>query len=205
MPDDVRPDRVSAPERSALERASWLGLGLTLTAAVAARFVGLDHLPGINGDEAHYGVHALEWLDGSPLSRLRTGSDLPMNPLFLGVVAGLHAVHGPSALTLRLAALVQSLFMLALSFLLFRRRGLGFAAPRARARRTRRLRGRRACLARSREAPALPTALDTRETREGGSPLAALEPRRASVRVRPRRRINAGRRADSLARGGETA
>lgn len=128
MPDYAPAECVRVTQRSALERASWLALGVTLAAAVAVRFVGLDHLPGINGDEAAYGAQALAWFDGAPLSQLRTGTDLPMNPLFFGVVAGLHAALGPSAFTLRLAALVHSLLVLALSLLLFRRRGLAFAA-----------------------------------------------------------------------------
>lgn len=114
--------------RAGLATASWLALALTLTASLGLRVIGLDHLPGVNGDEAVYGVHALSWLHGTALSELRTGTDLPMNAPYFGVVAALHAVLEPSVLTLRLAPLAHSLAVLLLAWLLFRKRGGLFAS-----------------------------------------------------------------------------
>jgi hypothetical protein len=107
-------------------RASWFALGLTLAAAVALRFLDFDHVPGINGDETVFAVHAVSWLEGAPLSSLRTGTDLPMNPVFFGLVVVLHWLFGTSFQTVRLAALVHSLLALGLVWAVFRRRGPGF-------------------------------------------------------------------------------
>lgn len=97
-------------------------------AAVALRFLDFDHVPGINGDEAVFSVHAVSWLEGAPLSSLRTGTDLPMNPVFFGVVVLLHWLLGASLYTLRMSALVHSLLGLCLVWVAFRRRGLRFVA-----------------------------------------------------------------------------
>jgi hypothetical protein len=118
-----------ARTREALEALSWIGCALTLAAAMWLRLVDIDHLPGINGDEAFYGVHALDWLAGSPLSSLRTGRNLPMNALFFGPVVLFHRLFAPSVLTLRAAALALSLLSIGLALLLFRRRGWTFVGP----------------------------------------------------------------------------
>ena len=110
-----------------LERGSWPALVATLLAAVALRFVGLDHLPGLNGDEAFFPVHAAEWRAGVPWSELRTGTDLPMNPLFFGSVAALQGLLPTSFWTVRLAAVMHSLLALALAFASFLNRGRGSA------------------------------------------------------------------------------
>jgi hypothetical protein len=108
---------------------SWIALALTLGAAMIVRLVGIDHLPGINGDEASEAVHALAWLDGAPLSSLRTGTNLPMNAPYFGVVVLLHWLLPASFLTLRLAPLAHSLLAVVLAWVLFRRRGAAFVAP----------------------------------------------------------------------------
>jgi hypothetical protein len=74
-------------------------------------------------------VHALNWLEGAPLSSLRTGSNLPMNALFFGPVVLFHRLFEPSVLTLRAAALAHSLLSIGLALLLFRRRGWTFVGP----------------------------------------------------------------------------
>jgi hypothetical protein len=111
-----------------LERGSWPALIATLSAAVALRFVGLDHLPGLNGDEAFFPVHAAEWRSGVPWSELRTGTDLPMNPVFFGLVAALQGLLRTSFWTVRLAALLHSLLAVAFGFAAFLNRGRSFAA-----------------------------------------------------------------------------
>lgn len=116
------------PPGGRLAFGSWLLLVLTIGAALVLRFIGLDHLPGINGDEAVFPVHAREWLAGVPLSELRTGTNLPMNPVFFGVVALLQALLPNSLWALRMAALTHSVLAVGLAFLMFRRRGVAFAA-----------------------------------------------------------------------------
>jgi hypothetical protein len=118
---------VSTVPLSRLIQPSWWLLLATLGAAVALRLYGLDHLPGINADEAVFPVHASEWMGGVPLSELRTGTNLPMNPLFFGLVALIQFCLPTSLWTLRLAALTHSLLSVALGFVLFRKRGLTFA------------------------------------------------------------------------------
>jgi hypothetical protein len=117
------------PHRLVLfERGSWLAWATVLAAAIALRFVGLDHLPGVNGDEAFFPVHAAEWRAGVPWSALRTGTNLPMNPVFFGLVALLQATLPTSFWTLRLSAVVHSLLAVAFGYWAFRSRGKSFAA-----------------------------------------------------------------------------
>jgi hypothetical protein len=99
-----------------------------MAAAVGLRCIGLDHLPGINGDEAVFAVHAREWLAGTPFSELRGGSNRLMDPAFFGVVVSIQSWLPATLWSLRLAALVHSLLAIGLAFLLFRRRGVTFAA-----------------------------------------------------------------------------
>jgi hypothetical protein len=109
-------------------RASWLALLTVAACAVTLRFYGIAHLPGINGDEPQYAVHARSFLDGAPLSSLRTGSNLPQNPLFFGVVTLLQALFPPTLRVLRMAAVIESLLALTLAWALFRARGALLAA-----------------------------------------------------------------------------
>jgi hypothetical protein len=122
------PPIVIPPADRRLVRASWVLLSAVLAVAIVLRFVALDHLPGVNGDEAVFPVHASEWRGGVPLAELRTGTNLPMNPVFFGVVALLGWLLPASLWTLRLAAVIESLLAVGLGFWAFRVRGLGFAA-----------------------------------------------------------------------------
>lgn len=128
MPGDALHAAVPLTSRTSLVRASWIALGAAMFATLALRFVGLDHLPGVNGDETVYTVHALSFFDGAPLATLRTGTDLPMNPPFFGLVLLLQALLPPTLLTLRLAALVHSLLAIGLAYTSFRRRSVAFGA-----------------------------------------------------------------------------
>lgn len=110
-----------APLPAASGRWSWLPLSGAVVAAVVLRTFALDRLPGLNGDEAGYGVHALMLFDGAPWLSLRTGTDLPMNLPYFGVVAMLHWLLEPSFFTLRLAALLHSLTAAVLAYVLFRK------------------------------------------------------------------------------------
>ena len=114
--------------RPGLSRISWAALGLVTLVGLVLRVIGIDHLPGVNGDEAFYGVHALAWLHGASFFDLRTGTHLPMNPPYFGLVVALHRLFEPSVLTLRLAPLLHSYAAVALAYVLFRGRGRAFAA-----------------------------------------------------------------------------
>ena len=111
-------------ERS-LVWVSWCALAVTLLAALGLRLVELDHTPGINGDEPQYAVVARELLRGEPIA-LRTGTQLPMNPVFFGVDVLLQSFLPASLLTLRIAPLVCSWLALILAGWLFRARGAQF-------------------------------------------------------------------------------
>jgi hypothetical protein len=102
-------------------------LALCAAAAAALRFYAIDRLPGINGDEPQYAVHAHSFFQGAPLSSLRTGSDLPMNPLFFGTVLVLQKLLPSTLYTLRLSAALLSLATMLFAFWLFRSRGPMFA------------------------------------------------------------------------------
>ncbi len=103
-------------------RPALLRLNLVALAAVAVffRLWGLDHLPGVNGDEAWYGVKCLELLQGKSTSWL-TPTNNVLNPLYFGPTLALHSVAGPSLALLRVTAVLSGLAALALNFCLCRR------------------------------------------------------------------------------------
>ena len=94
-------------------------LGL-FVAALTLRVILLDHLPGLNADEAGYGVQAQELLAGnSPVLRTPTGNVL--NPLFFGPVLLAHWLAPASVVTLRSVALVSGILTLLVNWLLCRK------------------------------------------------------------------------------------
>jgi hypothetical protein len=100
----------------------WLtaNVGLLLLAAIAARCRQLDSLPGLNGDEAWYGVQAQELLAGrAPQWRTPTGN--PINPMFFGPLVLVHLLAGPSAAALRSVAVVGGLLALVINWFFCRR------------------------------------------------------------------------------------
>jgi hypothetical protein len=126
---DTRGSLAEAVAVSSLsERASWAALAVCGCAALALRFYAIDRLPGINGDEPQYAVHAQSWFQGAALSSLRTGSDLPMNPVFFGMVALLQKLLPTSLWSLRLSAALLSVITIGLAWSLYRARGPLFAA-----------------------------------------------------------------------------
>ncbi len=80
----------------------------------------LDHLPGINGDEAWYGVQVMRLVRGEAFS-WRTPTGNPLNPFYLLPLCGLHLVWAPSFLLLRLPAMASGLLALPVNFALCRR------------------------------------------------------------------------------------
>jgi len=93
-------------------------LGVVIV-AVWLRCRCLGNVPGVNGDEAWYGVQAVEALrDGSFWVRTPTGN--PSNPFFLGPLVLLHAWFPPSVVLLRSVAVASGLGALLVNWLLCR-------------------------------------------------------------------------------------
>jgi hypothetical protein len=127
-PTKERPDAISFanPIRTCrLRERFWkwfvaLNVVGLLIAAVDLRCAGLGNLPGINGDEAWYGVQAELFLHGERIP-WRTPSGNLLNPLFFMPQVVLHAFVQPSFALLRLTAVVSGLITLAVNFWLCRR------------------------------------------------------------------------------------
>jgi hypothetical protein len=75
---------------------------------VAARLVALDRLPGINADEAWYGVQARAWLEGAGATWV-TPSRRPVAFSFSGLMTACQALFAPALWSLRLPALLAGL------------------------------------------------------------------------------------------------
>ena len=88
--------------------------------AVVLRCRGLGNFPGINGDEAWYGVQAELCLRGEPIA-WHTPSGNLLNPLFFGPQLAMHAIFGPSFVVLRATAVASGLLALLLNYWLCRR------------------------------------------------------------------------------------
>ncbi|NIP86667.1 MAG: hypothetical protein GTO03_14330 [Planctomycetales bacterium] len=101
----------------------WLlvaNVAALLALAVFFRGWRLDHVPGVNGDEAWIGVQALRWLDGqSPSWRTPTGN--PINVFHFLPQVCLHRLLPPSITLLRMPVLVSGLLALVVNYVLCRR------------------------------------------------------------------------------------
>lgn len=91
-----------------------------LAVAVWLRVWRLDNMPGVNGDEAQYGVNALQWLRGEPVP-LRTNTGNPLNVFFFVPQVLVHAVAPPSFALLRSVAAASGIAALVLNWILARR------------------------------------------------------------------------------------
>ncbi len=88
--------------------------------AVFLRIWKLGNIPGINGDEAQYGVYAIQWLRGERIP-LTTNTGNPINLLFMGPQIVLHALWPASFTLLRVTPVLSGLIALAANFILARR------------------------------------------------------------------------------------
>jgi hypothetical protein len=95
--------------------AAALGL-----AALWFRCRSLGNIPGVNGDEAWYGVTAWDLLHGQPWP-LTTPGDNPLNPFYFALLLPLEACFRPSIVLLRIVPLLSGLAALALNWWLCRR------------------------------------------------------------------------------------
>src|SRR4051794_36328519 len=84
------------------------------------RTVALGRWPGINGDEAWYGVNVQEFLSGgTPF--LHTGVGNPLNPFHSGLLLALSAVFPASPALLRLPEVILGLGAMLIAYPLLRR------------------------------------------------------------------------------------
>jgi hypothetical protein len=102
--------------RSPSQRFVAAAVVLFLSAAVVLRIVALDHLPGINGDEAYYGI-IVQGLRAGENPPLVEGSGLPLNPFYSGLLYLIHSFWpDPSFGLLRVPALLSGLTVLVLCY-----------------------------------------------------------------------------------------
>jgi hypothetical protein len=91
-----------------------------VTVAVGMRVWRLDSVPGLNGDEAWYGVQALEWLDrsagGGQSFAWRTPTGNVINPFFLVPQLLVHHFCDPSIAALRATAVASGIMALVVNY-----------------------------------------------------------------------------------------
>jgi len=100
--------------------ATWLCGFVLLGVAVWFRLWKLDSVPGVNGDEAWYGVQAMTWLGGEPMA-WRTPTGNPLNPFYFLPLTAVHALWGVGFWQLRSVAAVSGLLALVINYRLARR------------------------------------------------------------------------------------
>ncbi len=83
------------------------------------RILWLDRVPGVNGDEAWYGVQAVRFVDGKTWS-WQTPSGLPVNPMLFVTEVLLLKIWSPSFLILRIPIAIWACAGLAITFVLHR-------------------------------------------------------------------------------------
>jgi len=88
--------------------------------AVVFRFLWLETIPGLNGDEAWLGWKAAKAASGAPLD-WRTNSGNFTNPFFLLPLVWVHYFFEPSAWLVRIVAALSGVVTLVANFLLCRR------------------------------------------------------------------------------------
>jgi hypothetical protein len=81
-----------------------LALAAIVVAGIAARVIALDRLPGVNGDEAWYGVNVQEMTGGTPVWRTPVGNLL--NPFHSGPLFVASLIVPPSLGVLRYPAVL---------------------------------------------------------------------------------------------------
>ena len=105
-------------------RARWTfalaNVAALLAVAVGFRLWRLGSLPGVNGDEAWFGVQAMELIAGNEIDwQTPSGNLLPQ--LFFWPTVGLHLWFEPSLALLRCVAVVSGLAALVVNYMLCRR------------------------------------------------------------------------------------
>ncbi|MGY8813556.1 MAG: ArnT family glycosyltransferase [Gammaproteobacteria bacterium] len=108
---------MSIPNKDYLNNVINILIILTLLLAVFLRVFELGNIPGVNGDEAWYGLVALKLLSGEVVG-FTTPSGLLINPIYLLPVTALHLIFEPSFFLLRVPGLLSGLLLIVLSYYL---------------------------------------------------------------------------------------
>ncbi len=87
----------------------------TLFLSLLLRIIWLENIPGINADEAWYGIIALNIINGD-FSQLFTPSGNLLNPFYILPVIILHILFSPSFLLLRVASLMSGILLIIFTF-----------------------------------------------------------------------------------------
>lgn len=106
----------SAPKQGAsfARIGGWISISAIIVFALAFRLIALGNLPGINGDEAWYGVLAQKIAAGEDLTWRTPSGNLP-GPFQLGMLLILQALFEPSFTLLRVPSLLSSIAAAGLS------------------------------------------------------------------------------------------
>ena len=103
------------------EARRWaLALAIAIILGIVARAIALGRWPGINGDEAWYGVNVQEWIAGRP-AFLHTGVGNPLNPIHSGPLLILSLAFGPSPALLRVPEVIWGILAMVLAYPLLAR------------------------------------------------------------------------------------
>ena len=86
----------------------WMNVAMVGFLAVLFRMWDLGTLPGVNGDEAWYGMITGELLSGESSSWVTPTGNM-LNPFYFGPLLFLHSLFGPSFTILRVPAVVSGL------------------------------------------------------------------------------------------------
>lgn len=116
------PSVETAPAPARISWKLWAVAGIILAAGLLFRVVGLDHVPGLHGDEAWFGAQAVDTLEGRT-HLWKTPNGNPVTPFHFGFLLLLHWLHPePATWLLRVPALAAGLLLVGLAFPLLRRR-----------------------------------------------------------------------------------
>lgn len=120
---DFRPAFVRASEPP-LKNRTLLALCaiILILFGLALRVYGLGRLPGVNADEAWYGIAALEFVDGGRFGMI-TPNGNRLGPLQFGELAFLHLFFEPSVAILRIPSLLSSVGAIVLAYVAGKRIG----------------------------------------------------------------------------------
>ncbi|MFM7438739.1 MAG: hypothetical protein ACKO2V_09050, partial [Snowella sp.] len=95
----------------------FVNVSLILSISIIFRLVDLANIPGINGDEAWYGVQMLQMSSGN-LSSWKTPTGNLINPFFSGIIFLLQSFFPPAFNLLRLPAAISNILAIVLTYYL---------------------------------------------------------------------------------------
>ncbi|HNT26783.1 MAG TPA: hypothetical protein PKH10_01270 [bacterium] len=100
----------------------WIGIvtiGAIFSCAILFRLIFLDHIPGLNGDEAWYGIQALNLMYGRPLEWMAPSGRPLLNFFFFIPIFILQLFCEPAFWILRFPSVIASIIAIFLSYRLF--------------------------------------------------------------------------------------